>query len=275
MIEFSKYEGAGNDFVVVDARDWERPLEAELVREICNRHRGVGADGILALWLHSTDRFEMKVQNADGSDAGMCGNGMRCILRFLYDSGAVSEQTPHLELVVSEEVYACERLQPDLYRVVMGKPLTEHRTLPNTAQQGEPIELKLADRSFTGRCHFFGNPHVTIFTDEDPMVLAENFGPSLESHADFVDRVNVGFARQHAKGFETVVYERGVGITQACGSGACAVGISAVRAGRVARNAWSSIELPGGTLDIWVDEQDVVTMRGAARKVFEGTWRNL
>ena len=87
--------------------------------------------------------------------------------------------------------------------------------------------------------------------------------------------MNVGFARQHAKGFETVVYERGVGITQACGSGACAVGISAVRAGRVERNAWSSIELPGGTLDIWVDDQDVVTMRGAARKVFEGTWRNL
>ena len=155
------------------------------------------------------------------------------------------EQTPQLELVVSDEVYACERLQPDLYRVVMGKPLTEHTTLPNTAQRGEPIELKLADRSFTGRCHFFGNPHVTIFTDEDPMVLAKNFGPALESHADFVDRVNVGFARQHAKGFETVVYEKGVGITQACGSGACAVGISAVRAGRVERNAWSSIELPG------------------------------
>ena len=106
------------------------------------------------------------------------------------------------------------------------------------------------------------------------MALAEEFGPLLESHPDFIDRVNVGFARSHAKGFETVVYERGVGITQACGSGACAVGISAVRAGLAQRNAWSSIELPGGTLDIYVDDQDVVTMRGEARKVFTGTWED-
>ena len=274
MIEFSKYEGAGNDFVVVDARDWQNPLAADVVQEICDRHRGIGADGILALWPHSTDGFEMKVQNADGSDAGMCGNGMRCILRFLYDLGAVPAENNTLDLVVSGESYACEKVDESTFLVVMGKPLTEHKTLPQQASAGEAIDFSAAGKSFTGRCHFFGNPHVTIFTEENPMALAEEFGPLLESRPDFIDRVNVGFARSHAKGFETVVYERGVGITQACGSGACAVGISAVRAGLAQRNAWSSIELPGGTLDIYVDDQDVVTMRGEARKVFTGTWED-
>ena len=272
MIEFSKYEGAGNDFVVVDARGWKRPIDTDVVRQICDRHRGIGADGILALWTHSTDGFEMKVQNADGSDAGMCGNGMRCILRFLYDLDAVPDDTNKLELVVSGEAYACERVDPSTFLVVMGKPLTAHATLPEKATAGESLEFMVDQRIFSGRCHFFGNPHVTIFTDEDPMSLAQEFGPLLESHSDFVDRVNVGFARAHADGFETVVYERGVGITQACGSGACAVGISAVRQGLAERNQWCAIELPGGTLDICVDEQDVVTMRGAARKVFTGTW---
>ena len=274
MIKFSKYEGAGNDFVVVDARGWESPLPEEVVRDVCDRHRGIGADGILALWSHPEAGFEMKVQNADGSDAGMCGNGMRCILKFLYDLEAVPVETKELQLVVSGESYPCERVDDTTYVVVMGKPLTEHATLSNRAQSGEPFELQVGAKTFNGRCHFFGNPHVTIFTDEDPMALAQEFGASLESHSDFVDRVNVGFARAHDNGFETVVYERGVGITQACGSGACAVGISAVRAGLAQRNAWSAIELPGGTLDIRVDDADVVTMRGSARRVFTGTWEN-
>ena len=274
MIEFSKYEGAGNDFVVVDARDWKSPLSADVVRLICDRHRGIGADGILALWPHSTGGFEMKVQNADGSDAGMCGNGMRCILSFLYDLGAVPDDANTLELVVSGETYPCERVDPSTFLVVMGKPLTQHSTLPQQASAGESLKLSAGGRDFTGRCHFFGNPHVTIFTDENPMQLAQEFGPLLESHPDFIDRVNVGFARARTGGFETVVYERGVGITQACGSGACAVGISAVRAGLAQRNQWSSVELPGGTLDICVDDQDVVTMRGAARRVFTGTWED-
>lgn len=274
MIKFSKYEGAGNDFVVVDARAWQKPLPEAEVREICDRHRGVGADGILALWSHPEASFEMKVQNADGSDAGMCGNGMRCILSFLYDLGAVAPDVQKLQLVVSEEVYACERVDSDTFLVVMGKPLTRHATLPARADEGELLSLRVLDKEFTGRCHFFGNPHVTIFTDEEPMMLAQKYGALLESHNDFSDRVNVGFVRRNQDGFETVVYERGVGITQACGSGACAVGISAVRAGLAQRNQWSAVHLPGGTLDICVDDNDVVTMRGAARKVFTGTWEN-
>ena len=106
------------------------------------------------------------------------------------------------------------------------------------------------------------------------MEQAREFGEALESHADFSDRVNVGFARRSSDGFEAVVYERGVGITQACGSGACAVGISALREGITKPNQWSAIELPGGVLEIRVDDHDVVTMRGAARKVFTGSWEN-
>lgn len=274
MKNFSKYEGAGNDFVVVDARQWQSPLLEAQVREICDRHRGVGADGILALWTHPEAGFEMKVQNADGSDAGMCGNGMRCILSFLYDLGAVAPDVEKLQLVVSEEVYECERVDANTFLVVMGKPQTSHKTLPGGVHAGEPWNLSVLGTDFTGRCHFFGNPHITIFTDDEPMALALKYGAALESHSDFSDRVNVGFVRKNQDGFEAVVYERGVGITQACGSGACAVGISAVRAGLAQRNQWSSVHLPGGTLDICVDDDDVVTMRGAARKVFAGTWEN-
>jgi diaminopimelate epimerase len=274
VIKFSKYEGTGNDFVVVDAREWQKPLPAALVREICDRHRGVGADGILALWSHPGASFEMKVQNADGSDAGMCGNGMRCILSFLYELEAVAPDVQNLELVVSEEVYGCERVDPNIFQVVMGKPQTSHATLASGAHEGEPLSLSVLGTTFTGRCHFFGNPHFTIFTDDHPMALAQKYGAALECHNDFSDRVNVGFARRTGDGFDTVVYERGVGITQACGSGACAVGISAIRAGLVKHNQWTAVHLPGGTLDICVDDHDVVTMRGAARKVFTGTWGN-
>ena len=274
MIKFSKYEGAGNDFVVVDAREWQKPLPEAQVREICDRHRGVGADGILALWSHPDASFEMKVQNADGSDAGMCGNGMRCILSFLYELEAVAPDVEKLKLVVSEQVYACERVDANTFQVVMGKAQTRHPTLASGAHDGEPLSFSALGATFTGRCHFFGNPHVTIFTDDEPMTLAQKYGAALESHSDFSDRVNVGFARRTQDGFETVVYERGVGITQACGSGACAVGISAIRAGHAQRNQWTAVHLPGGTLDICVDDHDVVTMRGAARKVFAGTWGN-
>ena len=274
MVKFSKYEGAGNDFVVVDARSWQEPLSKAEVREICDRHRGIGADGILALWSHPEASFEMKVQNADGSDAGMCGNGMRCILSFLYDLGAVASDVQKLKLVVSEAVYACERVDSSTFQVVMGKPQTSHTTLPVQALEGGPWNFSALGQDFTGRCHFFGNPHVTIFTNDEPMALAQEFGAALESHSDFSDRVNVGFARRTPDGFETVVYERGVGITQACGSGACAVGISAIRAGLTLCNQWTAVHLPGGTLDICVDEHDVVTMRGVARKVFTGTWGN-
>jgi len=274
VFTFSKYEGAGNDFVVVDARKWSEALAVSTVRDVCDRHRGVGADGILALWSHPSAGFEMKVQNADGSDAGMCGNGMRCILRFLYDLEAVAPGVHELQLVVSGETYACERVDDSTFQIVMGKPLTEHATLPQSAHNGESLQFSVAGKTFVGRCHFFGNPHLTIFTDEDPMQQAREFGEALEAHPDFSDRVNVGFARRSSGGFEAVVYERGVGITQACGSGACAVGISALREGLVKPNQWSAIRLPGGVLETRVDDHDVVTMRGEARRVFTGSWEN-
>lgn len=280
MLNFSKYQGAGNDFAVVDARTWQTALSQDEVRRICDRHVGIGADGVLALWNHSSGDFEMKVQNADGTDAGMCGNGMRCILRFLYDQKIVQDSCHHLNLVVSGETYRATRIDGDTYQVVMGCALTEHPTLAPQAQSGHLLSVSIEDaangpRSFRGRCHFFGNPHFTIFGQEDPMELATAFGAKLSCHAAFADRVNVGFVRQIASGFETVVFERGVGITQACGSGACAVGVSALREELGVTGKWSAVHLPGGTLDILVDERFEVTMRGPAQHVFDGQWGRL
>ena len=270
MLHFSKYQGAGNDFVVVDMRQAKGPLSPEVVKNLCHRHTGIGADGVLSLWEHELADGEMRVQNADGSVAGMCGNGMRCMLQFLFDLGVVEPERTHLTLAVGSQVYECSRIADGQFAVGMGKAETEHALLPDEAICGELLRFQVGGHTFEGRCHYFGNPHLSIFVEDDPMGFAESFGALLEAHEDFSDRVNVSFSRDRGTHFDTVVYERGVGITQACGSGACAVAVSAVRSGLREIGQDIDIQLPGGMLSITVDRDWSVVMRGPAKRVYEG-----
>lgn len=269
MLKFAKYQGTGNDFLVVDKRAGGVPLAADVVVRLCDRHRGVGGDGVLTLWREAGHDFRMQVQNADGSESEMCGNGLRCVARFVHDRAA--EAGNRLTVKAGEGTYAIERVGNGVYRVDMGRPQLDSPHLPAEARGRAPFTLSTGEARFDAIALSFGNPHVVIFTAEDPMELARRYGPELERHPSFPARVNVSFARSVAPGrFATVVFERGAGITQACGSGSCAVGIAAVWSGRTQRDQPVEVVLPGGVLTIMVDAGDQVTLQGPAEFVFAG-----
>lgn len=277
MLTFAKYHGLGNDFVILDRRSGGRDLDAREVRAICDRHRGVGADGVLSLRAHPTASALMVTQNSDGSEAGVCGNGLRCASRFLYDSGIVAPSVSELTLAAGERIYRVERLAADCYRIGMGRAEVSHPDLPRGGASGEPVTLTVDERSFAASCCSLGNPHAVIFLNsggsdsESPLELAQRYGPALERHPGFPNRVNVSFARlRGSDGFDVVVYERGAGITQACGSGACAVAAAAVRRGLRSVDHPIEVYLPGGALRIVVRADGLIEMQGEAIRVFTG-----
>ncbi len=269
VLKFAKYQGTGNDFLVVDKRAGGVPLPADVVVRLCDRHRGVGGDGVLTLWKEAAHDFRMQVQNADGSESEMCGNGLRCVARFVHDGTA--RESDRLTVRAGNGTYVIERVDAGVYRVDMGRPALDSAQLPPEARGRAPFTLLAGEARFDAIALSFGNPHAVIFTSEEPMQLATTFGPLLERHPSFPARVNVSFARAVAPGrFETVVFERGSGITQACGSGACAVAIAAVWSGRTQRDRAIEVSLPGGVLTIRVDASDRVLLQGPAEFVFAG-----
>lgn len=279
-LTFDKYHGLGNDFVILHRQAGDRPLDSATVVRLCDRHRGIGADGILSIWPDAGSHGRMQVQNADGSESQMCGNGLRCVARYLHDAGVVPAVENTVRIRAGDHVHACVRTSVSTYRVGMGQPCWQHAELPPTAQQGRTVSLHVEDRSFQGTCVHLGNPHVVIFLDptsgDDPLTLAQHYGPMLSNHAAFARRTNVSFVVPAADGFRGVVYERGAGITQACGSGACAIGVSAIARGLWPAQQPVNVTLLGGTLIIRVAAEpdadgDQITMEGAAERVFHGS----
>jgi diaminopimelate epimerase len=268
-VKFAKYEGIGNDFIVVDKRAGGPLLSAETAMRMCDRHRGVGADGVLTLWKDDGADFRMQVQNADGSESEMCGNGLRCVARFVHDRSPFASKV--LKVRAGADIYPIEKVSASEFKVEMGRPTLDATQLPAEARHRTPFTLSIDDARFDAIALSFGNPHAVIFTGEDPMELAKAYGPRLEVHPSFPERVNVSFARSIGPArFRVVVFERGSGITQACGSGACAVAVAAVWSGRTERDRAIEIQLPGGALSITVDPSDQVVMQGEARPVFSG-----
>ncbi len=290
-MRFFKYEGLGNDFVVVDLREGPitpSPIDPEIAARLCDRHRGVGADGVLGVLPPASPGADarMIVINADGSEAEMCGNGIRCVAKALHDGalpgGAIQKATLAIDTgagrldcrVLAGADGLCESVAVD-----MGRPRMERAELPMQGPAGgvldEAIELAgpREARRFSITGVSMGNPHAVIFVGdgEDPRGLAEQFGPALERHPSFPRRTNAEFARVRGGRIELVVWERGCGITLACGTGACATAVAATLTGRAPRGREITVELPGGPLGITV-AQDLssVTMRGPARLVFSG-----
>jgi diaminopimelate epimerase len=286
MLPFTKVEGLGNDFVVVDlrARDAKETAAAqdpELVRKVCDRHFGVGADGILAILptsQPSTGDARMRVLNADGSEAEMCGNGIRCVAKVLYESDPTLRR-PVLKIETGAGLLACEMGtadgRVDSVTVEMGRPRLSREELP-LAPGGpgralrEPITA--LERTFRFTAVSMGNPHAVIFVDDpsqDLMALATKYGPALETAPTFPRRANIEFARVRGAEIDLVVWERGCGITLACGTGACATAVAAALEERLPRGREVLVHLPGGTLGITVaDDDSGVRMRGPARTVF-------
>jgi len=262
QLSFVKYEGLGNDFVLIEASD-EREVPPEQAARLCDRRLGVGADGVLLLLPSRTAdcAVRMRVLNADGSVPEMCGNGARCVALHW----ARSRRTPGATVPIDTDAGRRDCQVDDangrgLVTVDMGVVrVLGDRTLD---VGGRAVQLTAADA---------GNPHAVLFGDY-ARAEVEQLGPRIATHPDFPRGTNVEFVRPAAPaaGLECVVWERGVGLTLACGTGACAAAAAACARGLAAHGAPIAVRLPGGLLEITVDAAGRTTMRGPARPVFSG-----
>ncbi len=266
-----KYHGLGNDFVVLDRRASGVDLSAEASVFLCDRHRGVGADGVLVLLPSTRGAARMVVHNADGSIAQMCGNGLRCAAKHLADRDG--GRPSRLEVETGAGVLGCqleyEREQVATVELSMGPARLVAAHLPSGATGRPFVDQALPEfPEVKGTAVSMGNPHWVLFGR--PLEEAGVLGPRLERAAAFPERTNVELARVDGQGLALVVWERGCGLTQACGTGACAAVAAAVQTGRLPAGRWTDVKLPGGTLQIHVTaDLSEVLLRGPATFVFE------
>jgi diaminopimelate epimerase len=274
-LRFSKMHGAGNDFVVIDLRDGTAAPDAALAARLADRHTGVGCDQILTIEPPRSAGAVASygIWNADGSPSGQCGNGARCVAAWLVRDGAAGGA----RFVVDSPVgtHEVENLGDGRYAIAMGVPRFEPADVPlagfAAAQPEYALELDGARVAFGAVS--MGNPHAVIEVDDVAAADVAGLGRTLQRSQAFPQSCNVGFAHVLAPDHVRLrVYERGVGETLACGSGACAALASLVRRGRLAREA--TVSLPGGDLRIrWPDDRAEVIMAGPAAFVFEGEWQ--
>ncbi|WP_426753602.1 diaminopimelate epimerase [Myxococcus sp. Y35] len=267
-----KYQGLGNDFVVLDRRGSGVDIDAAASQWMCDRRLGIGADGVLALLPSERGVARMVVHNADGSIAEMCGNGLRCAVKYLVDTAGT---TPgHIDVETGAGVLTCFPSYGEGgvvgVDISMGPARLVAPNLPSGAT-GKPFLDELLPGHPPLRAHAvsMGNPHLVLL--DQPLEDAPRLGPLLERHPSFPDRTNVEFVRVDPDGLTVVVWERGCGLTQACGTGACASAVAAVLARRLPADAWLRVTLPGGDLSIRVpaDLSDI-RLRGPVAFVFEG-----
>lgn len=282
-LSFRKYHGLGNDFVLIDHRHSpELSIPSAEVVRICDRHFGVGGDGIIFLLpsqeasgesSQGESRFRMRIINSDGSEPEMCGNGIRCLARFMADLGIPTQSGAYfIETLAGLMV---PRLQPDgLVQVEMGSPHLIAGQIPTSLADPEQkvIEapIQVAEQTWQVTCVSMGNPHAVVFMEDVASIDLEKVGPQFEYHPAFPQRINTEFVQVlDPTRARMRVWERGAGATLACGTGACAVVVAGVLTGRL--ESVATVELPGGSLQIeWNQEQAQVLMTGPAEAVFAG-----
>ncbi len=274
-IEFTKYHGLGNDFILIDNRAESEPLiSAEQAVQLCDRHFGIGADGVIfALPGRDGTDYTMRIFNSDGSEPEMCGNGIRCLAQFLSDlegAGAKTEYRIHtLAGVMTPKLEGESSVKVD-----MGMPQLLAAQIPTTlAESGQKVinvPLEVAGQSWEVTCVSMGNPHCITFIEDVAAIPLATIGPQFEHHSAFPQRTNTEFIQVVRPDYVKMrVWERGAGVTLACGTGACAVVVAGVLTGKCDRKA--TVELPGGCLDIeWSQEDQRVYMTGPAQRVFKG-----
>ena len=273
---FTKWQGCGNDFVLVNGFSERLDEEdlAALAQKICDRHYGIGADGLILVLPSKAADFRMRILNADGSEAEMCGNGIRCFAGVVHDEGLSDKEEFTVEtgagILVPRLQLADGKLQG--VRVDMGEPTLAGDRIPvlgfgaaHVVEQ--PIEASGEKLSMT--CVSMGNPHCVIFVEDAEAVPIEKLGPLLERHEAFPKKTNVEFAAVlDASHIRMRVWERGAAVTLACGTGSCATLVAAALTGRSERAA--KVQLDGGRLQIEWAEDNHLYMTGPAEKVFAG-----
>lgn len=276
-MRFTKMQGCGNDYIYVDCLREKPPRDpAALSRAVSDRHFGIGADGLILICPSERADARMRMFNADGSESEMCGNGLRCVAKFVHDRGIAPRSRLAIEtgrgiLTVDLEVRGgkAERV-----RVDMGEPILQASDIPTTLPGNPPINeaLTIDGTTLKFTCVSMGNPHAVTFVDAITDQLVLGVGPKVEKHAAFPRRTNVEFIKVNRPDDATMrVWERGSGETLACGTGACAAAVAGVLAGHLARRV--TIHLLGGDLDLhWSENDNHVYKTGPAVEVFSGDW---
>ncbi|MEG1617299.1 MAG: diaminopimelate epimerase [Bacteroidales bacterium] len=277
QISFAKMQGAGNDYVYVNGFDQEILFPEKLSQWVSNRHFGVGSDGLVLILPSETCDFRMRMFNADGTEAEMCGNATRCVGKYVYDKGLTAKREITLETkagVKHLELFTDERNRVVRVRVDMGAPVLEAYQIPVISEFDhvidEPVEVNGA--IYRMSCVSMGNPHAVIFVPDVAGFDLEKWGPAFENHPRFPRRTNTEFVEVVSPGeLKMRVWERGAGETLACGTGACASLVAAVLNHKSDRKA--TLKLSGGDLEIeWNPNSNRILMSGPAEFVFEGSF---
>jgi diaminopimelate epimerase len=275
-IEFTKYQGLGNDFILVDNRHQTNPcLTPDQAVKLCDRHFGIGADGVIfTLPGQEGNDYTMRIFNSDGSEPEMCGNGIRCLGRFIADLEGKSNQSVTYKIHTLAGVIIPEVLADGQVKVDMGEPRLRSAEIPTTLgeKDGQVVNqnLTVAGQDYLATCVSMGNPHCMIYVDDVAAVPLSEIGPQFEHHPAFPQRTNTEFVQIVSSDYVKMrVWERGAGITLACGTGACATVVAGVLTGQNDRDC--TVELPGGCLQIeWSAANNHLYMTGPATVVFQG-----
>ncbi len=277
-MRFTKMHGCGNDYVYIDgAREKVRQEEKPgLVQRLSDRHFGIGGDGVIFINPSQEADFEMEMYNMDGSRAEMCGNGIRCVAKFVYDRG-LTDRT-HISIVSCGKIKYLDLTVEDgkvsTVKVNMGSPILTAGEIPVIARNGEDRvigqDIEVDGSIYQMTCVSMGNPHAVVFVEDAAGLDLEKIGPLFENHALFPKRVNTEFVKVLDRdAIEMRVWERGTGETLACGTGACAAAVAGILNGLT--NDTVTVKLPGGCLCVqWDRERNLVYMTGPAATVFEG-----
>ncbi|EKQ67291.1 diaminopimelate epimerase [Leptolyngbyaceae cyanobacterium JSC-12] len=274
-IGFTKYHGLGNDFILVDNRASSEPkLTPEQSVKLCDRHFGIGADGVIfVLPGQNGADYTMRIFNSDGSEPEMCGNGIRCFARFVAELENVTQPRSYNIYTLSGMITP-QLESTGMVTVDMGEPRLLAAEIPTTlgAPDSKVINhpLEVDNKTWEVTCVSMGNPHCITFVEDVSQIPLETVGPKFETHPSFPKKINAEFIQVVRSDYLKMrVWERGAGITLACGTGACASLVAAVLTGHSDRR--TTIELPGGCLQIeWADSNNHLYMTGPAEKVFQG-----
>lgn len=276
-IKFTKYHGLGNDFILIDNRSSSSPvLTPEQAIQLCDRHFGIGADGVIfALPGENGTDYTMRIFNSDGSEPEMCGNGIRCLAAFLADLEGLSRIQDKYRIHTLAGTMTPQLMPDGQIKVDMGLPRLLAGEIPTTlgAADTKVINqpLEVGRQTWEVTCVSMGNPHCITFVEDIAAIPLETIGPKFEHHPAFPQRTNTEFIQVVSCNYLKMrVWERGAGITLACGTGACATLVAGVLTGRCDRSA--TVELPGGCLQIeWSEIDQRVYMTGPTERVFMGT----
>lgn len=273
-MKFTKYHGIGNDFIILDGIKEKMPAAIkETAKNLCHRNFGIGGDGLIVVWPSKKADIRMQIINSDGSEAEMCGNGIRCFARYVYEAGHIKQLKFTVETLAGIMIpeLILENGKVNGVKVDMGVPSLKRADVPMLGEEEQAVNvpLEVLDATFNVTSVLMGVPHCIVFVDDVSKVDLQKYGPALETHMAYPRKTNVHFVEvinEHE--MKMRIWERGAGITLACGTGACGTLVAAAVNKKTGKKA--KIELPGGILNIEWAENNHVYMTGPAELVFSG-----